>query len=79
MITIVLVHLTRVYDWQVNWSNTSRRHLPGIGMKLRGALYHTCWRPVQTLRAKVTFSTLICEWEMNEKYLLTGNHLADFH
>lgn len=48
IITIVLVHLTWVYDGQVDWSDTSRRNLPSIGMKLRSALYHTRWRPIQT-------------------------------
>ncbi|TNN24629.1 hypothetical protein EYF80_065246 [Liparis tanakae] len=33
---MVLVHLTRVYDGQVDWSHTSRGNLPRIGMKLRG-------------------------------------------
>lgn len=43
--TIVLVQFARVHDRLVDGGDASRRNLPGVGVKLRRALYHPRRRP----------------------------------
>lgn len=73
--TIVLVQFTRVYDGLVDGGDTSRWNLPGIGVELRSALYHPCWRP--TVHAKGIRQNNVSQQPSNSRqYFLTKSHRA---
>lgn len=78
ILTVVLVHLTWIYNGQINRSNTCRGHLPSVGVQLRRALYHTCWRPAQIQKTLSNFLKTFF-FACKKKNLLTGSRLLDFH
>lgn len=76
--TIVLVQFTRVHDGLVDGSDASRRNLPGVGVKLRRALYHTCWRPTVHAKGITQNHTSQQPFKCRQRFL-TKSHLADSH
>lgn len=76
--TIVLVQFTRVYDGLVDGGDTSGRNLPGVGVKLRSALYHPCWRP--TVHAKGIRQNIVSQQPSKSRQcFLTKSHRAGSH